>query len=178
MTRRIRGSLCAAVVVVATLGAVSSLSPAAQRTAVRVQPAPRMFAYYYLWWSTQHWLDKLGPTYAAATGNFTQNPLPLPAALDDGGCNPVSLYPGNQLTDVPPQLWTQDDPAVIDRDVRDAAAAGLSGFLVNWHGTGRPNQTPSSISYSRRLDSLVSAVQSVRASGVPFTLWLSYEGSS
>ena len=35
---------------------------------------PRVFAYYYLWWSTNHWHDKLGSSYP-----YTASPLPLPA---------------------------------------------------------------------------------------------------
>src|SRR5919109_1544928 len=85
-----------------------------------------ILAYYYLWWSYKHWHDKLGSNYP-----YTLSPLALPATVDSSGCNPVSLYSGDQLTDVPAALWSQDDPGVIENDVRTAAKAGLAGFIVN-----------------------------------------------
>ena len=30
-----------------------------------------VYAYYYLWWSTKHWQDKLGPNYP-----YSASPLP------------------------------------------------------------------------------------------------------
>jgi hypothetical protein len=36
-----------------------------------------MYAYYYLWWDTQHWQTMLGANYP-----YGQSPLPLPAVLD------------------------------------------------------------------------------------------------
>ena len=39
-------------------------------------PNHRMFAFYYLWWDTQHWHARLGPDYP-----YSANPLPLPATL-------------------------------------------------------------------------------------------------
>jgi hypothetical protein len=152
-------------------------------TADRTSPTPvtpgalgagrRVYAYYYLWWSQQHWHDKLGSSYP-----YDENPLPLPATLDASGCNPVSRYPGNQLTDVPAMLYGQDDPGLIERHIRLAANAGLAGFLVNWAGTGSAGQTSSSVTYSRRLDALFSAVRKVNAEGIPFKIWISYKGSS
>ncbi len=47
---------------------------------------PRVFAYYYLWWSLNHWKSALGSQYPA-----TATPLPLPATLDASGCNPKAL---------------------------------------------------------------------------------------
>ncbi len=44
-----------------------------------------VYAYYYLWWSTQHWKDKLGSNYP-----YTASPLPLPATTDADGCHAVS----------------------------------------------------------------------------------------
>ena len=61
-----------------------------------------MYAYYYLWWDTQHWQTTLGPSYP-----YGQSPLPLPASLATSGCSPTSLYPGNIETDVPATLFTQ-----------------------------------------------------------------------
>src|SRR4051794_7708560 len=97
----------------AALGALVVAAPASARSA-REAPlsaaAPassspkRAFAYYYLWWSADHWRDRLGGAYGAATANFTRSPLPLPATVDAGGCTPISLYAGNTLTDTPAQL--------------------------------------------------------------------------
>ena len=117
-------------------GSAGAVTPAAGAAVLTPKAGARVFAYYYLWWSRSHWLDMLGPSYPAAA-----KPLPLPATLDASGCNPTSLFPGNQLTDVPAALYSQDDPGFIEADVRQAAAAGLAGFAVNWSGTGNSAQT-------------------------------------
>ena len=134
---------------------------------------PRVFAYYYLWWSRNHWKSLLGPAYPTTTSR-----LPLPASLDASGCNPKTLYPGNTLTDVPQKIYSQDDPGFIEADVRQAAAAGLTGFAVNWAGSGSPTQTVTSTQYSQRLQVMVDAVHKVNAEGIPFKLWLSYKASA
>jgi hypothetical protein len=134
---------------------------------------PRVFAYYYLWWSASHWKAMLGSQYPT-----TASPLPLPATLDASGCGPVSRYVGNTLTDVPQHLYSQDDPGFIEADVRQAAGAGLTGFAVNWAGSGTATQTVTSTPYSRRLQALVDAVHKVNAEGIPFKLWLSYKASA
>jgi hypothetical protein len=148
-------------------------SPGAQNQGPATSSKPRVFAYYYLWWSIAHWKASLGPAYPTST-----SPLPLPAQLDATGCNPRSLYPGNHLSDVPGKLYSQDDPGFIEADVRQAAAAGLTGFAVNWAGSGSPTQTLNSSPYSRRLQAMVEAVHKVNAEGIPFTLWLSYKASA
>src|SRR5512147_1293689 len=79
-----------------------------------------VYAYYYLWWSTQHWHDKLGANYP-----YTASPLPLPATTDADGCNAVSGYSGNHLIDVPAALWSQDEAGVIEGDIRAAKNAGV-----------------------------------------------------
>ncbi len=135
--------------------------------------APKVFAYYYLWWSIQHWHDKLGANYP-----YSASPLPLPATANSDGCSPVSRYAGNQLTDVPTTLPDQDTPGVIEDDVRQAAAAHLTGFVVNWIGTGTASQTPDSVSYSVRLAAVVAAVHKVNAEGTPFQLLLSLKSSA
>ena len=134
---------------------------------------PRVFAYYYLWWSASHWKSALGSSYSSSA-----SPLPLPATLDANGCNPKSRYAGNTLTDVPQKPYSQDDPGFIEADVRQAAAAGLTGFLVNWVGTGSATQTVTSNPYSSRLQLMVDAVNKVNAEGTPFKLWLSYKASA
>lgn len=142
--------------------------------AVRLDPpAPqtKMYAYYYLWWSSAHWESKLGPNYPSTS------PLPLPATLGSGECNPQSLYTGNELTDVPRAIYSQDTPGVIENHVRQAAAAHLAGFIVNWKGTGLIGQTTADVSYSRRLAELARAVAEVNAEGIPFKIILNYEVS-
>lgn len=153
----------------AVQGATVSGTTVASTTGA-VAPA---YAYYYLWWSTKHWHNKLGASFP-----YDATPLPLPATLGPSGCPPASLYPGNQLTDVPAALFTQDDAAVIERDVRLAAGSGLAGFLVNWNGTGLPGQTTQDSTYSRRLASLVAAVHRVQAEGISFHLWVSLKASA
>jgi hypothetical protein len=132
-----------------------------------------MYAYYYLWWDTHHWQTTLGANFP-----FGQSPLPLPATLDAGGCNPTSLYSGNIETDSPGSLFTEDDPSQVTYDVQSAIAAGLSGFAVDWYGTGSAGQSPSSNGEDQRLDLLVQAVDQAQAEGHAFHLWLSYEASS
>ena len=134
---------------------------------------PPVFAYYYLWWSSNHWVKALGANYPRAA-----SPLPLPARLDASGCVTTNLYAGNTLTDVPTAIYSQDDPGFIEADVRQAAAAGLSGFAVNWIGTGSATQTVNSNPYSKRLRALVTAVHKVNAEGIHFSLWLSYKASA
>ena len=62
--------------------------------------------------------------------------------------------------------------------MRQAAAAGLAGFAVNWAGTGNAAQTTAENVYSRRLQAMVDAVHKVNSEGIPFTLWLSYKASA
>ena len=156
-------------------GPVRSASPVTQNQAPTpaTSSKPRVFAYYYLWWSLAHWKASLGSAYPT-----TASPRPLPAQLDATGCNPRSLYAGNILTDVPQKLYSQDDPGFIEADVRQAAAAGLTGFAVNWAGSGSPTQTLTSSPYSGRLQAMVDAVHKVNAEGIPFKLWLSYKASA
>ena len=132
-----------------------------------------MYAYYYLWWSSSHWQSTLGPNFP-----FNRSPLPLPATLDSSGCNATSLYSGNIETDSPAALFSQDDPAQINYDVQSAIAAGLTGFAVDWNGTGSPGQTPASDSENARLDMLIHAVDRAQAAGQNFHLWISYKASA
>jgi hypothetical protein len=134
---------------------------------------PPVFAYYYLWWSANHWRSALGSNYPTGA-----SPMPLPATLDSTGCGARSSYAGNTLTDVPSRIYSQDDSGFIEADVRQAAAAGLSGFMVNWIGTGSATQSATSNPYSARLRVLVDAVHKVNAAGIPFKLWLSYKASA
>jgi len=63
------------------LGGFSNVHATPGQPAVSGKP---VYAYYYLWWSTQHWKDKLGSAYPYST-----SPLPLPATTDADGCNAV-----------------------------------------------------------------------------------------
>jgi hypothetical protein len=176
ITRRwMRYAVVATLLVAATIStpAFASTTPGYARNSLGLQVTVPVFAYYYLWWSRAHWEDMLGPNYP-----LTAAPLPLPATLDGNGCNPVSRFPGNHLTDVPDRIYSQDDPGFIEADVRQAAAAGLTGFAVNWSGTGSPTQTANELVYNRRLQAMVDAVHKVNAEGKPFSLWLSYKASA
>ena len=136
-------------------------------------PNHRMFAFYYLWWDTQHWHARLGPNYP-----YTTSPLPLPATLSGDGCTVTNNYEGNQLTDVANPLWTQSDPNQIQADVNLAAHIGLAGFAVSWAGTGEANQTMNSSTFNQRLALVVNAVHKVNAEGIPFSLWIAYISSA
>ncbi len=158
----------------ATPSASSSTSqPGTPTPAANATANHRMFAFYYLWWDTQHWHSRLGPNYP-----YGDNPLPLPATLSGDGCTVTNNYPGNQLTDVASPLWTQDDQAQISSDVALAAQAGLAGFAVSWAGTGQPDQTTSSSAFNRRLAMVVSAVHQINQTGVHFSLRIAYISSA
>jgi hypothetical protein len=133
----------------------------------------KVFAFYYLWWTENHWHTKMGPNYP-----YTVSPHPLPATVDPQGCSPVSLYSGNQLTDVSDPFRDIDTAAMVEEDVRNAVAANLSGFIVNWSGTGSPTQTISSTADNKRLASVFAAVNKVRSEGAQFSLWISYKASA
>ena len=142
----------------------------AQATSNKVAaPGPKVYAYYYLWWSSNHWQNKLGASYP-----YSASPLPLPATTDVDGCNAVSNYSGNQLLDVPTTLASQDTPGVIEADIRTAKNAGISGFWLNWAGDGTTSQTRASVTYTSRLAEAFAA--STRVGG--FTNWVSYKTSS
>lgn len=133
------------------------------------QSAGPVYAYYYLWWSANHWRNKLGTSYP-----YNASPLPLPAKTDANGCSAVSNYAGNQLLDVPTRLVSQDDPGAIQADIQLARNAGLTGFWLNWSGDGTTTQTRTSVSYTRRLAEAFAA--SNRVGG--FRNWVSYKAAS
>src|SRR5512147_2952039 len=119
------------------LGGFSNVEAVSDQPAVASATSSKpVYAYYYLWWSTRHWQDKLGSNYP-----YNASPLPLPAKTDADGCNPVSNYAGNQLLDVPAALESQDTPGVIENDIRTAKSAGIGGFWLNWVGDGTTTQT-------------------------------------
>ena len=140
--------------------------------ATSAQPAGSskpVYAYYYLWWSSNHWRHKLGSNYPYGT-----LPLPLPAKTDLNGCNAVNKYAGNQLLDVPGRLFDQDDPGIIAYDIKLAKNAGITGFWLNWSGAGTTTQTRASVPYTSRLAEAFAA--SARLGG--FKNWVSYKAAS
>src|SRR3954464_2664950 len=130
-------------------------------------------AYYYLWWSKDHWHDKLGPNFP-----YGRSPLPLPATLNTAGCGAHPRYAGNHITDVPRELYSQDQRSVIERHVRQARAAHLNGFIANWRGSGNLTQGIQATPYTPRLVPLLDAAKRSTASGPPFDVWLSYEAAA
>jgi len=149
-----------------TLGGFTKVQASSSPPATTGRP---VYAYYYLWWSTQHWKDKLGSNYP-----YSVSPLPLPAKTDADGCNAVSNYVGNQLLDVPTALVSQDDPGAIENDIWTAKSAGITGFWLNWTGNGSTSQTRTTVTYTRRLSEAFAA--SVRVGG--FRNWVSYKVAS
>jgi hypothetical protein len=129
-------------------------------------------AYYYLWWSKEHWHDKLGPNYP-----YRKSPLPLPATLNSIGCHARTRYAGNTLTDVPHALYSQDQHGVIERHVHQALHARLDGFIANWRGAGSLTQGVHAVPYTSRLITLLDAAKTVTADGKPFDVWLDYKAA-
>lgn len=153
-----------------TLGGFTKVQAGSSQPAAAAATSGRpVYAYYYLWWSTQHWKDKLGSNYP-----YSASPLPLPAKTDADGCNAVSNYAGNQLLDVPTKLVSQDEPGAIENDIRTAKSAGITGFWLNWVGDGTTSQMRTSVTYTRRLSEAFAA--SVRVGG--FRNWVSYKVAS
>lgn len=152
--------------VVAACALIFGSYSSAHATPAASEPGTGVYAYYYLWWSENHWYDKLGANYA-----YNSSPLPLPATTDADGCYPQPLYSGDQLLDVPASLFDQDDPGVIENDIRTAKQAGLTGFWLNWGGNGSADQTLASVPYTSRLAEAFAA--SSRVGG--FTNWVSYK---
>jgi hypothetical protein len=162
----------------APAAATAPTSRASGSTAPKVPAPPAgtrkpVFVMYYLWWSADHWRDRLGGSYPQ-----TKSPAPLPATLDADGCGARSAYPGNKLTDVPSAGGYDQTAATIERDVRLAASTGVTGFAVNWNGTGSSGQSVDSTVYNRRLQWVFDAVHRINAEGIPFRVMLNYKGSA
>lgn len=130
---------------------------------------PPVYLHYYLWWTAQHWHDKLGSSYP-----YGARPPILPGTLGASGCRATVAFRGASIVDVPSEgLSDQSDPATFDRHIAAAAGAGVRGFVVSWQGTGTPSQGPSSSGYDSRLDLLVRRVDAYNATHAhPFTLAL------
>lgn len=162
--RRVVLAVAAAVALASCMGSRPSAKPRASAA-----PAPRasratngapVYVHYYLWWTPQHWRDKLGSAYPIGA-----NPLPLPGDMGPNGCTATVRYPGASIIDVPAEgLYDQGNPATFDRHIATAAAAGIRGFVVAWQGTGTAQQSPASSGYDARLDLLVKRVDAYNAS--------------
>ena len=152
--------------------ASSTASPVASASAAP-QPAitgpPTVYVHYYLWWTQQHWADKLGPAYPYSTA-------PIPGSIDAGGCNPSVAYTGATIVDVPSEgLYDQTQASTFEHHIDLAAQAGLKGFLADWQGTGNASQAVSSSGYNARLDLLVKTVDAYNtAHGTSFGLGLAF----
>jgi hypothetical protein len=119
-----------------------------------------VYLHYYLWWTPQHWRDKLGPAYP-----LDASPLPLPGSVDASGCNPKAAYRGATIVDLPTEgPYNQQLAETFDRHIAQAAGAGVRGFLASWKSTGEPGQVPISSGYNQRLDLLVSRVEAYNRS--------------
>lgn len=153
--------------------ALVSPAPSATRQTSQSVATPKratVYSYYYLWWTNQHWHDKLGTAYPYGT-------VPIPGTTDAQGCNPKVFYSAAQIVDVPSEgLYDQAQSSTFTRHIGLAAGAGLKGFLASWQGTGSASQGPQSSGYNSRLNLLVSAVDSYnRSHGTTFGLGLAYE---
>jgi hypothetical protein len=138
------------------------------------------YAFYYLWWSLAHWQDKLGSNYPSG-GSW-----PLPGELDPStGCGASANFVGSTLVDVPiggayDQLTSAMDDqlnaSIYVTHLQQAAATGLSGFLVAWQGTGETDESPDDSGYNKRLSLLIKTIRSYNAtSGAGFRYSIDYE---
>jgi hypothetical protein len=157
--------------------AISSLAPVSPVSRPSASPVsqvvtktrPTVYVHYYLWWTNQHWRDKLGPAYPYGSA-------PIPGTADAQGCNPSVYYPGAQIVDVPAEgLYDQTQAATFVQHIDLANGAGLKGFLADWQGTGSATQGPQSSGYNIRFDLMVRTVDSYNAAhGSSFGLGLAF----
>jgi hypothetical protein len=121
------------------------------------QPSPQaseatVYVHYYLWWTVQHWSDKLG-------GAYPYPQAPVPGSTDTNGCNPSVAYSGATIVDVPSEgLYDQTQASTFQHHVELASSAGIKGFLADWQGTGQAGQGPASSGYNSRFDLMVRTV--------------------
>jgi hypothetical protein len=146
-------------------------TPASTPTTGPVATGTAVYLHYYLWWTPDHWQQKLGSSYP-----YSANPLPLPGTIGADGCGPRVTYSGATIVDIPSEgLYDQNSAATFDRHIQLAAAAGVRGFLADWMGDGTTTQTPTSSADNARLDSLVSRVDAFNAGRAnPFALGLAF----
>lgn len=138
------------------------------------------WAHYYPWWrgtSGGNWKSDLGSVYLSS-GAY---PTP-PAHLTAGTCtwSRDTRFTGDKLLDVPATsagLYDEARDATLQRQIADATAAGLTGFVVSWHGDGTTSQTPStSGTFNLVLDALArNVVAWNKAHARPFHLAVGVE---
>ena len=138
---------------------------------------PAVYIHYYLWWTPGHWRSTLGPSYPVAEAAAAIPPggapaaatpptagLPLPGSVASNGCGTGANYPGDSLLDLPAEgLYDQGSGATFDHHIDLAIKASITGFLVDWQGTGLPGQNPGSSGYNSRLDLMVKRVDAYNA---------------
>jgi hypothetical protein len=130
-----------------------------------------IYLHYYMWWTTTHWQEKLGAAFP-----YGAEPPPLPGTVDASGCSPAVDFPGATIVDLPSEgLYDQELAATFDHHIQTAAAAGITGFLVSWQGSGAARQDPSASGYDRRLALLVQRVDAFNENrAVKFRLGLAF----
>jgi len=128
---------------------------------------PQMYVLYYLWWSTYHWHNTLGPNYPYSQESAdisAGTPPPLPGTIDSTGCNEHPSYSGDTIVDIPSVgLYDQAQASTFDHQISVAVSHSITGFIVDWIGTGSSTQTPSSSGYDSRFDLMVKRVDAWNA---------------
>jgi hypothetical protein len=101
---------------------------------------------------------------------------PLPGAVAANGCGTGASFPGDSILDLPSEgLYDQTSEATFDHHIDLAVKSSITGFLVDWQGTGQPGQSPSSSGYDSRLDLMVHATDTYnRSHGTHFSLGLAF----
>jgi len=92
------------------------------------------------------------------------------------GCGTGASFPGDSILDLPSEgLYDQTSEATFDHHIDLAVKSSITGFLVDWQGTGQPGQSPSSSGYDSRLDLMVHATDTYnRSHGKHFSLGLAF----
>ena len=130
------------------------------------------YAFYYMWWSSGHWQERLGQNYPF-DGSW-----PMPGTVDAAtGCNAAANYSGAIITDIPTGgAYDMLTSSIMETHVRQAAATGLTGFLAGWEGTGLSEQQVDDRGYNKRLDKLIQTIMAHnRATGDDFQFVVDYE---
>jgi hypothetical protein len=132
---------------------------------------PAVYLHYYLWWTPEHWQQKLGPNYP-----YSAAPPPIPGTIGSDACNPRVNYAGSTIVDIPTEgLYDQNVAATLDLHIKLASDAGVRGFLADWMGTGAASQSPTSSADNARLDLLVHRVDAFNTGRAnPFSLGLAF----
>ncbi len=130
ITHRFDGDHCG---VRPALGGFTKAQATSDQPAVSSKP---VYAYYYLWWSSNHWRNKLGPNYPYRHHSTAYLP---------GRCQWLQRrYATMQAI----SCWMSEQnylvrmiPGIIQYDIQVAKNAGITGFWLNWSGAGTTTQT-------------------------------------